>query len=100
MNSQEKLLSHDRGSKLVSNRAPSAAHAPVASANGPNPGNPKQEKAKKLISSSNTDYTDTKLSSLLPKKKVKRKPNDEVVEAKLRLEKLVILQDGETAQTW
>lgn len=98
MNSHEKLLACDRGSKLLSDPALNAAHAPVASANGSNPGNPKQGK-KKLISSSNPDLTDTKLSSLLPKKKLKRKPNAEVVEAKLRLEKLVVLQGGETAQT-
>ncbi|XP_042052254.1 ubinuclein-1-like isoform X1 [Salvia splendens] len=91
MNSHEKLLPRDRGSKLASSSAPSAARGPVTTANGPNPGsNPKQEKSNKLISSSNPDHADAKLSSLLPKKKVKQKPSAEVAEAKLRLQKLEI----------
>ncbi|KAL1561213.1 ubinuclein-1-like isoform X2 [Salvia divinorum] len=100
MNSHEKLLPRDRGSKLASSSAPSAARVPVTIANGPNLGsNPKQEKSKKLISSSNPDHTDTKLSSLLPKKKVKQKPSAEVAEAKLRLLKQATSQGGETTQT-
>ncbi|XP_057773225.1 ubinuclein-1-like isoform X4 [Salvia miltiorrhiza] len=109
MNSHEKLLSRDRGSNLASNPVPGAARAPVVASangpnpkqektkNGPNPGSLKQEKTKKLISSSAPDHTDPKLSSLLPKKKVKRKPDAKVVEATLHLEKLVVSQGGETA---
>lgn len=92
MSSHEKSLPRDRGSKLVSSPVPKLV-------NGPNPVNPKQEKMKKVVSSSNQNLTDMKLSSLLPKKKVKRKPDAEVAEAKLRLEKLAISQGGETTQT-
>ncbi|XP_047957809.1 ubinuclein-1-like isoform X1 [Salvia hispanica] len=100
MNSHEKLLPRDRGSKLASSSAPSAARGPLTTANGSNPGsNPKQEKSKKLISSSNPDHAEAKLSSLLPKKKVKQKPSAEVAEAKLHLQKLEISQGGGTTQT-
>ncbi|KAL1557081.1 ubinuclein-1-like isoform X2 [Salvia divinorum] len=91
--SHEKLLTCDRGSKLASSPALSAVTS------GLNPGNPKQEKLKKFISSSNLDHTDTKPSSLLPKNIAKRMPNAEVAEANRHLERLVILQKGERAQT-
>lgn len=85
-------MPRDRGSKSVSNPVPKLG-------NGPKQDNPKQEKAKKSVSSSSHSPSDVKLSSLLPKKKVKRKPDTEVAEAKLRLEKLAISQGGETKQT-
>lgn len=94
----EKLLSdsRDHGSTLASNPVLSAAaghvaaHVPVVSANGPIVDKPKQEKMKKGSSSSNP--TDMMPSNVLPKKKVKRKPNPDVVEAQFRLEKLVVSQ--------
>lgn len=91
-NSHQTPLPRDRGSKAVSNPVPKLA-------NGPKQDNPKQEKAKKPVTSSSQSFNDVKLSSLLPKKKVKRRPDAEVAEAKLRLEKLAISPDGESAQS-
>ncbi|KAI3460559.1 hypothetical protein Pfo_017222 [Paulownia fortunei] len=92
----EKLSdSRDHGFTLTSKPVLSAAVAhgavrvPVTFANGPNVDKLKQEKMK---GSSSSNPIDVIPSNVLPKKKVKRKPNAEVVEAQFRLEKLVVSQ--------
>ncbi|KAL8482227.1 hypothetical protein ACS0TY_028399 [Phlomoides rotata] len=71
-------------------QAAAYVHAPIA--NVPNVDKPKQERVK---ASHNSNSFDTVLVDLLPKKKVKKKPNLDMGEAQFRLEKVVAPQAEE-----
>ncbi|KAI3464559.1 hypothetical protein Pfo_021222 [Paulownia fortunei] len=96
----EKLLpdSRDHSSPLTSKPVLSAAvsqaaaRVPVPFANVPNVDKTKQERVKGSPSSKPIDVVPM---DVLPKKKVKRKSNTEMVEAQFRLEKLVVSQAEE-----
>ncbi|KAL6504864.1 hypothetical protein OROHE_023622 [Orobanche hederae] len=92
LHTSEKLLS-DSCSTLNKKPVLSAGHGGVAFVNGPKVDRRKQDKAK--INPNGNKPIDEMQSNILSKKKIKKKPSTEALEAKFLLEKLVVSKSDE-----